>query len=297
MLFFKQKQKPEEFMPPPPPVELEDEMPSAESQFTEKPKFFDELVKPKKAETIPEEEEFDNLVNEEVSKPKKVLGKAKSAKRLSEAKSSEQKAKVVLNRKAQNNQEKSVKIKQKNLPQAKPQSKKIKQPEKALEPELKDTELDDIDFEMHDLDGNGDIGLPQELEDFDINEFGSELRQKTEKPREIAEAQEEIQSAIEKIKKVEKPSFFNKLFAKREKEKPSDAYPIRVQNGNGIPIIQSNIKRARDALAKFDLEKAKKSYIEIIKMYNNLNPQDKAKVYHEIDDLYSERKSAEELKV
>jgi len=63
------------------------------------------------------------------------------------------------------------------------------------------------------------------------------------------------------------------------------------------PEIQSKINDARQALMRFDLETAKRSYIEVLRLYNNMTSEEKVKVYHDIKELYSERKSAEELKV
>ena len=64
-----------------------------------------------------------------------------------------------------------------------------------------------------------------------------------------------------------------------------------------VSMIQNDIKKAREALMGFDLETAKMNYIEIIKLYNNIKPEEQAKVYRDIKELYFERKSAEELKV
>ena len=69
MLFSKLRHKEEEeLLPPPPPfpsMEIEEELnEGTRLQLTEKPKFFDEIIKPKKAETSPEEEEFSELVKE-----------------------------------------------------------------------------------------------------------------------------------------------------------------------------------------------------------------------------------------
>jgi hypothetical protein len=45
----------------------------------------------------------------------------------------------------------------------------------------------------------------------------------------------------------------------------------------------------------FKFDEAKRRYIEIMKMYNELEPKKKSKVYHDIKDLYYERKSAEKF--
>ena len=69
------------------------------------------------------------------------------------------------------------------------------------------------------------------------------------------------------------------------------------QGTDNISKIQNNISKARDALMKFDLETAKKNYIDAMELYNILKPEEQAKVYHDFRELYFERKSAEELKV
>ena len=138
------------------------------------------------------------------------------------------------------------------------------------------------------------IELPETLE---LEEPIAEISQK---PKELEEAREEIKSAIEKIKKSEKPSLFKKLFSMKHKVEEHVEQQIQLQKlpeADSIFVIQNCINGARQALMKFDLSTAKKSYIEAMKVYNNLNPEEQAKVYNEIRDLYFERKSAEELKV
>ena len=121
-------------------------------------------------------------------------------------------------------------------------------------------------------------------------EFGREFAQK---PREIREAEDEIKSAIEKIKKREKPSFFKKLFA----GKKAEGQLHEIYEKDDVSAIHGMAGRARQALMKFDLKAAKQAYIEIMKIYNKISPEEQAKVYQEIKDLYYERKSAEGLKV
>ena len=62
-------------------------------------------------------------------------------------------------------------------------------------------------------------------------------------------------------------------------------------------MIQTKINEAKQALMKFDLEAAKRNYIEIMKIYNDIKPEEQSKVYQDLRDLYFERKNAEELKV
>ena len=318
MLFFKQKHKIDELLPPPPPssdLELEQEKSNASersetrSQLTEKPKFFDELVKPKKAESIPEEEEFGKLVKEvEGLKPKKALIKKPvpkkelrikqkiPAKQLKKIETKKLKERIKPKKSAQVKPTKKERL---QLKKTKAIKKNIKKPRVEL-PELEeDFGLKGIDFELpKELEEpKEEIKLPETLEDFDIDELGKELGQKA-KPKEILEAQEEIQGAIDKIKKKERPSFLGRLFKRKEKEKQEEGYPtFSIPNGDELSIIQSSIKKARGALMRFDLETAKRNYIEIMRLYNNLSPQDKAKVYNYINELYYERKSAEELEI
>ena len=119
-----------------------------------------------------------------------------------------------------------------------------------------------------------------------------------QKPKEILEAQEEIKSAIDKIKSQDKPSIFKRLFAKKEKMAAPLEQPVQdLPNANDISKIQGGINKARQALMKFDLEAAKGEYIEVMKLYNGLKPEEQSRVYQDIKELYFERKSAEELKV
>lgn len=63
----------------------------------------------------------------------------------------------------------------------------------------------------------------------------------------------------------------------------------------GVKKIDHMIHDARNFLMEFNLSEAKIKYIEIMREYNTLTPEDKAAVHHEINDLYNERKSAESL--
>ena len=327
MLFFKSKRKGEEILPPPPPLELE-----FEEEPRERPKFFDEIAEPKKTETIPEEGEFESLLKEvEELKPKKAVKKKKiKAKKITKKPVIKKEAKfkkipvkkleikpsakpLVLPRpeiskkflgKEKKITKKPAKQLKKPLPKIRAKAPVIKKaPIKAVKEKPFKKErilpIEKIKFELPKEieEPKEEIRLPETLEDFDIDELGKELEQKA-KPKEILEAQEEIQSAIDKIRKKERRSFLGRLFERKEKEKQEEIYPtFSIPNGDGLSIIQSSIKKARDALMKFDLETAKRNYIEIMRLYNNLSQQDKAKVYNDINELYYERKSAEELKV
>ena len=74
----------------------------------------------------------------------------------------------------------------------------------------------------------------------------------------------------------------------------NNMYLSKVSEVNA-PVLQ--IKIIDDSLIRnYYLDAAKKSYIDIMRLYNNLNPEDQAKVYNDVRELYFERKNAEELK-
>ena len=283
MLFFKPKQKYEEILPPPPPfptMEFEEEK--------EKPKFFDEVIDTEKSrtETIQEVREFDDLLKDFEKKPKSKGIKSRKEKFIPKKRElSAKKPKI----------SKRLSLKQ---------SKKIKEKKQVK----LTTAKKDLDFELPEelkSSSEKEVKLPKKLEDFDLEDYGKELDAEKDfksKPREIEEAEQEIKEAIEKIKNKEKPSFFMKLFAKKEKteEKPKDTKDItlpKIPEVDDISKIKNSISNAREALMKFDLESAKSNYIKAMKLYKEMLPEDQAKVYHDINDLYFERKSAEELKV
>ena len=259
MLFSKLRAKSDELLPPPPPfpsMELE-EKPEERPEKQKAPKDdFDDLFK---------EVESLKLGKGDVKKeaPKKIKIKKPIA-RIKPVKIKPLKAKLV-----------------KKLPQIKIKAAAIR-PIKAEKPRVSKHELE----------------FPAEepkIEDIEFPELGEKeplefIENIESKPREIQEAEDEIKSAIEKIREREKPSFFRKLFGKKEQgimEMPAD----------DVSAIKKYIEYAREALMKFDLEAAKMDYIEIMRIYNRIAPQEQARVYQEISDLYSERKSAEELKV
>ncbi len=171
------------------------------------------------------------------------------------------------------------------------------------------------------------IELPETLEGSDIEGFEKDiglndgaakgLKQESKNQKEILEAEEEIKSAIEKIKKQEKSSLFGRLFRKAEKigiRQPEISngkllekdeiknHEIKnlmpqTEKFDSISAINDKLNKARTSLTNFDLRAAKADYIEIMKIYNNMNPEEQAKVYHDVREIYFERKSAEGLKV
>ena len=64
---------------------------------------------------------------------------------------------------------------------------------------------------------------------------------------------------------------------------------------DSVELIEEKIHKARLALMDFKFDEAKRVYIEIMKMYNELASKKKSKVYQDIKDLYYERKSAEKF--
>lgn len=270
MFFLKLKPKPE-ILPPPPPfptLELEEE-----------PIVFDEAM-PKEAETLPSDE-FKGLFKEMDGE----FSQKKSKKRVSIKK---EKVKQKISKKD------LKKIKGKKVP---------KKSAELLELE-EDLGIDKFDFGLpKGMQTKEYIEFPETLEEFEMPNTKKKLKEEKTKPKEILEAEAEIESAIKKIKDQESPSFLKRVFSKKKieqkliEEKPIEQLMPELLEGDIMPIIQNKIKNAREALANFDLETAKQNYLEIMKIYNKLKPEEQAKLYHDIRDLYFERKSAEELKV
>ncbi|MBI2658113.1 hypothetical protein HYX08_05465 [Candidatus Woesearchaeota archaeon] len=300
MLFSKLKPKSDELLPPPPPfpsMDLEEERHDVSE------------AKPKARQH--KDEELEDLFKE-------VEGlKAKSPKKALAEKQPKIKAEPKLKalKKPAIKKEQKRLIKNIALPKAKP-LKKPKAAVKLLKPSSKpkkeDLEEPDFllpkdmskDFGIPEIEKPEEIEMPDNLEDLDIDkEFGADLDQESgsergldaAKPREIEEAEDEIKSAIEKIKQTERPSMLKKIFGKKEAKKAESQPDPEVQND--VSSIQSRLNSARDALMRFDLEAAKRNYIEIMRIYNKIKPEEQAKVYHDVKDLYFERKSAEEMKI
>ncbi len=157
-----------------------------------------------------------------------------------------------------------------------------------------------------------EIELPDRIEEFDIEDINTidfknnELVAQEIKPSELVEAEQEIQSAIGKIKEQDnKPSIIGRIFERfKKKDIPKKQIEIeeehlmnKILELDIVSVIKEKITKAKESLMKYELDEAKRYYIEIIQIYNKAKPEDKAKVYNNIRDLYFERKSAEELKV
>ena len=276
MLFSKLKPKSDEFLPPPPPfpsMELEKEISKKKAG-----------LKPKK-ESAPEGE-FEDLFKEVKS-----LGKKESAskpakkERLAREKAQVKRTIIKAGRfSKRKNLLRKAAIKKDKIA-VKP-IKKAKTKKSGGMPEM-ETKLEAHDFEFPQKIKEEAHGM-EELD----KEFPQDLEFTQPKPREIQEAEDEIKSAIENIRENEKPSFLKRLFAGKENGREIP----QVYEKDDTSAIQGRISKARESLMKFDLDAAKMNYVEAMRIYKRMNPQEQAKVYQEINDLYYERKSAEQLK-
>ena len=162
----------------------------------------------------------------------------------------------------------------------------------------------------------------KDLEKLEVPEF---------KLPKIEKDEEEIQEAISGIK-VKKKSFIPKNFFKK-KEHAEDAWKSKIQENQRFSVslrnsknfkeisgtnyvgrvetpevmprtydkidyveeIEEKMHKARLALMDFKFEEAKRVYIGVMRMYNQLEPKKRSKVYQDIKDLYYERKSAEKF--
>lgn len=184
-------------------------------------------------------------------------------------------------------------------------AKRIKQkPQKKLKEKGKPR---DIQKEFPKVDESFDFPKESELSfGFEDERKSDDFKEEETKPKELLEAESEISSAIESMKKQQKPSLFRRLFAKKrevheasrpEYAKADDWRAPGHQDAVGTPKIQDMINNARQALMNLDLESARKNYIESIKIYNTLSPEEKSRFYQDLKELYLERKNAEGLKV
>jgi len=118
------------------------------------------------------------------------------------------------------------------------------------------------------------------------------------KPGEIEKSQEEIQEAIQGMK-AKRPSIVKGWFRKKdeveEKIEMPEVMPRTYDKIDYIELIEEKIHKARLYLMDFKFDEAKYVYTEIMKMYFELEPKKKAKVYQDIKDLYYEREGAEKF--
>lgn len=287
MLFFKQKQKTDELLPPPPPdLELE-----LERELKSKPKFFDSPADTEKPNPFPEEDEFTSLIEDLEGKPDKISIK---------------KDKVIDKKPAKSDkpQLKEIKLLKKKIARFGSAKKKIVKKTKGRSmKQMPDADLGEVDEGEElpeDLQENK-VEAMGNLSEFDfghIETAGKDWNVGFDKPKEVLEAEEEIKSAIDKMKIMEeKPSFFKKFFPKKQAMQESNivkeaTIPKPISAGS-LPLIQGKINEARQLLMRLDLDGARASYTDIMKSYNSLKPEDQIKVYQDIKTLYFDRKNAE----
>lgn len=159
----------------------------------------------------------------------------------------------------------------------------------------KDEELEK-GLEELDKIGMGPLETIKELKIPEPEELEKETLEAIEKPREIVRAEEEIQKAIDGIKKKSKrPSIIKKFFERKEEEKleTPEVMPSFEERADEVGLIEEKIHKARMALMDFKFDMAKKAYIDIMRVYNGMDSKKKARVYPDIKDLYYERKAAE----
>ena len=119
------------------------------------------------------------------------------------------------------------------------------------------------------------------------------------KPEELIKAEKEIQKAIDGMKEPKKNRFALKGLFKRKEEQNQESIekpeimPRTSDKIDYIEFVEERIHKARMAMMNFNFEKAKKIYVEIMRLYNDMSQKEKYQVYQDIKDLYYERKSAE----
>ena len=263
MLFLKSKPKSDEFLPPPPPfpsMEFEDELKTEPSQIGDL----------EHDDSLPKFADMFNDIDKSFVQKKAKAGLDREKTRL-----------------------KLLKIKKRlsKFKQMKPNPKAAKL--KAGQKNGKESgdypkiNMDDYDFPK-DLEEASDKDFVSNKLDFDLEP----------RPQEMIEAEDEIKSAIADIKGHEKKSLFGRLFGSRVQEQKTESSQLMQENPemDNLSKIKNKLDDARQSLMNFDLNSARKDYADIMSLYNELKPEEQAKVYYEIKNLYYERKSAEGLK-
>tara|TARA_Y100000310_G_C20674597_1_gene812231 strand:+ start:2080 stop:2952 length:873 start_codon:yes stop_codon:yes gene_type:complete len=106
------------------------------------------------------------------------------------------------------------------------------------------------------------------------------------------EKNEIIEKKKIKLEKIKEEKERKKLEKLRKDEKALKVL-VREKRDNAI-LIKEMIKEVRKMIAESSLDDAKIIYMEIMKIYNTSEPEEKAKVYADIKSLYHERKIKEE---
>lgn len=81
-----------------------------------------------------------------------------------------------------------------------------------------------------------------------------------------------------------------------KKVKPSELIPKVEKKIDNVKSIKEKIHKARIMVKNSKLNDAKKTYIEIMKIYLSLEPKEQSEVYNDIKKLYHERKRKEKLR-
>lgn len=282
---FKPKSESIDILPPPPPF------PTMDLEETEQ--IFPKTVIPKASSTSSGTTEFQDLLKDlENNGPKQ--------KKLSK----KEKARL-----------KKLELKQKKEAKSakKPQEEHMDDVEKLWLQDFDDFQdlgIDDIGIEFENPPKSRkkasrkrqDIRFPDTLDELDVDYISPQMETaEKQKYGDLAEAQEEIQDAIQKIKKQENASFLGRLFgnfrAKNHEMQNANFGSVEPKMPDKISQIRQKIDESRAALSNLDLEAARNEYIGAMEIYNQLIPEEKAQVYAEIKEAYYERKNAEELKV
>lgn len=171
---------------------------------------------------------------------------------------------------------------------------------------IRKKEEDELDKELEELEKEGSLlekerikpaikDMPElEIPDIEMLEKG------LEKPGEVVKAEEEIQRAIRGLKGKKKGPYIVKGLFKKKKQirdevEIPEVMPRTYDKIDHVLIIEEKIHKTRLALMDFKFDEAKKVYMDVMRIYNNLERKKKDKVYQDIKDLYYERKSAEKF--
>jgi len=112
-------------------------------------------------------------------------------------------------------------------------------------------------------------------------------REKEEIVQEEKKSLSEINEAVERIK-TDKLTF-------APQERVLDKERLITHDSQAVEDIFDRITMARESLMRLDVFKAKRLYQSVMKLYLSLTPEEQAKVYPELMDLYKERHEAEHI--
>jgi len=158
-----------------------------------------------------------------------------------------------------------------------------------------------FDLELREIEKTGSK-LKSSITKSEIPDLISLEKKELTNPMEVVKAEEEIERAISGMKKgkQKKPSILSGFFKRKiepveEKLEIPEVMPRTYDKIDYVELIEEKMHKVRMALMDFKFNEAKNVYIQIIKMYDNLESKNKSKVYQDISNLYYERKSAEKF--